>query len=223
MRLRRPDRLRLLPGRKGLAGEHRLVALELVGREHAEVGRDDVADADPDDGARDELGRVDGDARPVTQRQRRVAEPGMQRLDRTLGAVLVEEAEADAEAADQEDDQGVRSLPHEGRGERGGEEKEQERVAQLPAENGERAGAMAAQRVRADRAQPPPRLLRGKPALARAEHVQDLGRRQACGGREIEVLHTGGPLDSAVHVAIVSGPRRGSRPAAGFTLVSCRS
>ena len=82
-----------------LAGQHGLVALELVDLEQAQVGRDDVADAQMHDVARHDLGDVDLGRLPVAIDEGEVADLRVQRLDGLLRAVLVEEAQADAHRA----------------------------------------------------------------------------------------------------------------------------
>ena len=79
----------------------------------------------------------------------------MQRLDRPLGAVLIEEAEPDAQAADQKDDQRVEALADKERGQRGSEQQHEQRVAQLAGEHRERPRAVTAKRVRSCEPQPP--------------------------------------------------------------------
>ena len=82
--------------RHRLPGEHRLVALELGDVEQADVGRDDVADAR---GARRRRARASTTStrcgRAVADDERGLADLRVQRLDRLLGSVLVDEAEPD--------------------------------------------------------------------------------------------------------------------------------
>ena len=139
-----------------------------------QVRRDHVADLDPDDVAGHQLGHVDRAGVAVAQRERRVPQLGVQRLDRALRAVLVEEAEPDAEPADQEDDERVGALADEGGGDRRREQQEEQRVAELPAQDGERARPVAAQRVRADLSQPPAGLGARQPPRAGAQPAQGL-------------------------------------------------
>src|SRR6266702_2195585 len=97
----------------------------------------------------------------------------MQRLDRTLGAVLIEEAEPDAQAADQKNDQRVEALAYKERGQRRSEQQHEQRVAQLAGEHGERPRAVAAQRIRAHYPQPP-LCLRSRESLgARIQASED--------------------------------------------------
>ena len=56
-------------------GQHRLVALELRGLQQPQVGRHDVADADPHDVAGHELRHVDGGLLAVPQRDDGMPEP----------------------------------------------------------------------------------------------------------------------------------------------------
>ncbi len=109
-----------------------------------------------------ELGDVDRRGLAVAHRQRGVAQLGVQRLDRQLGAVLVEEPQPDAEADDQQDDQRAGALTDGKRGQRRGHEQDQQRIAQLTRQHRERPRAMAAQRVGPNLGQPRRRLVARK-------------------------------------------------------------
>ena len=91
-----PDRIALLLRRQRLAGEHGLVAFQPLGLQQPQVGRHDVADGEPHDVAGHQLGDVDRWRLAVAHGQGGVAQLRVQRLDRPLGAVLVEEPESDA-------------------------------------------------------------------------------------------------------------------------------
>ena len=170
-------RLDVLLRRRRLAGEDGLVALQSLRLEQAQVGGHHVADADADDVARYELGHVDDVSGPLPQRDDRVPELRVQRVDSARGAVLAHEPEPDTEPADQEDDDRVRPLAEERRRDRRSEEQEQERVPQLADEDGDRPGAVAAQRVRPDALEACSRFRRREPVAARIEGAQHvLGR-----------------------------------------------
>ncbi len=112
-RLGRRVRLESFLCRERLACQHRFVALQALRLQQPQVGGDDVADLDPDDIARHQLGHVDPFGLPVAQGKGRVPQLRMERLDRALGAVLIEEAEPDAQAADQKDDERIEPLADE--------------------------------------------------------------------------------------------------------------
>jgi hypothetical protein len=78
----------------------------------------------------------------------------MQRLDRQLGAVLVEEPQPNAHTNDQQNDQRAGALTHGKRGQRRGHEQDQQRIAQLTHQNRKRPRPMAAQRIGPDLCQP---------------------------------------------------------------------
>ena len=102
--------------RHRLTGEDRLVALELARLEEPQVGGHQVAGAQQHDVARHQLGDVHRHGGPSRRMSGPVADAGVQRLDDTLGAILVEEAEADAQGDDGQDDDRVRALAdHEAR------------------------------------------------------------------------------------------------------------
>ena len=82
--LRRGDRIAALLRRQRLAGEHRLVALQAVGPQQTQVCGHDVADREPHDIARHQLGHVDRHGLAITHGERGVTQLGMQRLDRQL-------------------------------------------------------------------------------------------------------------------------------------------
>jgi hypothetical protein len=65
---------------------------------------------DPDDIARHQRGHVDAFGLSLAHDKRRMPQLRMQRLDRTLGAVLIEEAKPNTQAADQKNDQRVEAL-----------------------------------------------------------------------------------------------------------------
>ena len=110
----------------------------------------------------------------VAHRERGVAQLGVQRLDRQLGAVLVEEPEPDAQADDQQDDQRAGALTDDERGQRRGHEQDQQRIAQLAHQHRERPRAVAAQRVWPDSRQPYPGLVPREAAHGAIETGEDI-------------------------------------------------
>lgn len=112
-RLGRGARLDSFLRRERLACQHRFVALQSLRLQQPQIGGHHVADLDPDDIAGHQLGHVDALDFPVAHDKRRVPQLRMQRLDCSLGAVLIEEPEPYAQGADQEDDQSVEALTDE--------------------------------------------------------------------------------------------------------------
>ena len=119
-----------------------------------------------------------GLAWPSRSSQRGVAELGVQRLDRPLGAVLVEEAQPDAQADDRQDDRSVGAFADEERGQCRGDQEDQQRIAQLAHQHRERPGAVASQRVRPCFLQAAVRLLAGEPGGVAVEALEHLPWRQ---------------------------------------------
>src|SRR4029453_4922081 len=96
--------MRLLRRRGSLAREYGFLALEPAPLEQPQVGRDGVAPAEPGHVAGNELGRVGLMETSVALDEAPPPDLRVQLLDRLLGAVLVEEAEPDAEGDDNEGD-----------------------------------------------------------------------------------------------------------------------
>jgi hypothetical protein len=105
---------RRLHSHRRLTGEHRLVALEAIRLGQPQVGRHDVTHPQANHVPGHQSHDVDLLRPPVALDERRAADLGVQRLDRLLGAVLVDEAEPDAQTDDREDDRSVRLLADEG-------------------------------------------------------------------------------------------------------------
>ena len=79
-----------------LAGQDAFVAFQAGDLDQSHVGGYGFAQRQPDDVAGDQIGDVDLDEVPVAAHHRGVAHPRMQRRGRPFGAVLVDEAQADA-------------------------------------------------------------------------------------------------------------------------------
>ena len=107
------DRLRCLDRGHRFAGEDCLVALELVGLDDPQVGRHDTADPQRHDVTRDEQAHVKRALPAVPPDQRLVVDVAMESGDGIGGAVLVDEAEADAQQHDRADDSRVGQTPRE--------------------------------------------------------------------------------------------------------------
>ena len=167
-----------LLGRRRLARKDGLVTLEAVHLQQPQVGGHDVAEAQTDDIAGHELDDVDLLQAPVALHKSRAADLRVERLDGLLGAVLVDEAEHDADAEDGDDDARLSGVPDDGGDDRGPQQERQQEAAQLPAEHAPDADAVAAQGVGTDRLQPSSRLLAGQAVGARSQSLEDLIRRQ---------------------------------------------
>ena len=81
------------------------------------------------------LGDVDLGRLPVAIDERQVPDLGVQRLDRLLRAVLVEEAQADAHRHDPADDQRLRPVADDRRDDSREEQQQQQIAAQLADEH----------------------------------------------------------------------------------------
>ena len=183
-------RLRIgrLRGRLRLSRQHRLVALELVRRQHPQVGGHDVADAQMHDVARNDLGDVDLGRLAVALDERQVPDLGVQRLDRLLRPVLVHEAQPDAHRHDPADDQRLGEIADDRRHDRRDEQQAEEIAAHLADENRQRAHAARPQDVRPVHLQAPARLDARKTRLRRVELGEHARGRQRSSSRKVELL-----------------------------------
>ena len=135
--------------RHRLAGEHRLVALELGRLEQPDVGGDDVADRRAARRRRERASTTSTRCgRAVADDERGVPDLRVQRRDRLLGPVLVHEAEPDRQADDHADDHRVGRVAREARHRGRGEQQQEQRIAELTREDAPRAHRVTAQRVR---------------------------------------------------------------------------
>ena len=141
-----------------------------VDLEQAHVGGDDVADAQRDDVAGHEVAHVDAPLGAVAPDERLVADVGVQRGDGALGAVLVDEAEPDAEHDDRGDDRRRRSGRRSRRTRRRRQQQDEQRVAQLADEDAERGDLRVrpGRCVRTPPAARPPRPTSSPSATSRA-------------------------------------------------------
>ena len=183
-------RLRLgrLHGGLRLARQHGLVTLELVCRQHPQVGRHDVADAQVHDVSRNDPGDVDLARLAVALDERQVLDLGMQRLDCLLGAVLVHEAQPDAHRHDPADDQRLGEIAHDRRDDRGDEEQAEEIAPHLADENRQGADTARPQHVRPVLLQAPARLDARKAPLRGVEVGEHARGRQRRSSRKVELL-----------------------------------
>ncbi len=181
-------RLGALRFRHRLAGEHRFIAFELASVQQPQVGRHQVAGSKEHDVARHQLGDVDRGRDATPEHERPVADAGVKRLDDAFRSVFVEESEADAEGDDGQDDDRVGSLADDERNDRGGGEEDEQGVAKLAPKDCKWPSTMAADRVGAVLLEPGRGLLRGEAALRAAQASDDVGRRRARSGDEIEAV-----------------------------------
>src|SRR6266536_3268523 len=200
-----PASVRRLTGRRRLAGQHRLLAFQTVRFKEPQIGRNDVAHPQPNDVAGHEPDDIDLLHLPVTVDERPPADLRVQRLDGLLGAVLIDEAEPDAEADDRQDDPGLCRLANRGRDDCGRKQEHEQEAAELPRQHAPEAGAMAAQDVRANLLEAPSRLLAGEAVPVSAQTIEcvvwlenrgrceiEPGVRTRNGRREFSRLHRGG-------------------------------
>ena len=185
-----PRRLGLgrLLGRPRLAGQHRLVALELVHLEQPQIGGNHIPDPQMHDITRDELCHSDLGRSAVAVDRGKMLDLGMQLLDRLLRAVLVEEAQTDAHRHDRADDQRLRQVADHGRDDRRDEQQQQQVAAQLTGEHRPGTDPVRGQDVRPVDPQAPARLGARKTRIGRAELAQHIRHRQRRGGGELELL-----------------------------------
>ena len=130
----------------------------------------------------------DLDRLPVALDEREVPDLGVQRLDRLLRPVLVEEAQSDAHRHDPADDQRLRAIAHDGRDDGREQEQAEEIAAHLADEDREGADTTGAQDVRPVQGKTPTRLFAGQSRLDGAETGQNVSRRHFRGRRQIELL-----------------------------------
>ena len=188
-----PRRLGLgrLLGRPRLAGQHRLVALELVHLEQPQIGGNHIPDPQMHDITRNELCHGDLGRSAVAIDRGKMLDLGMQLLDRLLRAVLVEEAQTDAHRHDRADDQRLRPVADHRRDDRRDEQQQQQVAAQLADEHRPGTDSVRGQNVRPVDAQAPARLAARKTRIGRAELAQHIRHRQRRGGGELELLRLG--------------------------------
>ena len=188
-----PRRLSLgrLLGRPRLAGQHRLVALELVHLEQPQIGRNHIADPQMHDITRNQLCHGDLGRSAVAVDRGKMLDLGMQLLDRLLRAVLVEEAQTDAHRHDRADDQRLRQVADHRRDHRRDEQQQEQVAAQLTDEHRPGTDPVRGQHVRPVDPQTPARLGARKTRIGRAELAQHIRHRQRRGGGELELLRLG--------------------------------
>ena len=141
------------------------VALELVDLQQAEVGRNEVADAERHHVAGHEVRHRDPARPSVPANLGLLSDLGAERGHRHLRPVLVEEAQSDAEGDDHGDDHRVRAAAGQPRHQRRPEQEDQDRVADLAEEDSGGAHPVRAERVRPELAAavPPHRRTRAHP------------------------------------------------------------
>jgi hypothetical protein len=187
--VRRDDGGRRLRRGQRLARQHGLVAFEALVSEQPQVGRHEGADPQLDDVARHERDDVDAGGHAVAHDDRVVHDVGMQGRDRPLRAVLVHEAQPDAQDDDRRDDRGVRRVAGQAGDRRGREEQREQRVPELAHEHPERRHPVHPQGVRAVLREARGCLGRGQPGRARAEGAEHLGGGHPRGGCEVRCGH----------------------------------
>ena len=178
-----------LGGRLRLARQHRLVALETVHLEQAQIGGNHIADPQVHDIARNELGH--GDLEPDARRDRRTARCliwecsastafserySLKKLRPMLIAMIAA------------DDQRLRLVANHRRDDSRDEQQQQQIAPQLADEHRKSADAVREQHVRPVDVQTPPRLQARQTVLRRAQLAQHIGDRQPGSFSEIKPL-----------------------------------
>ena len=129
------------------AGEHALVALELVHAQQADVRRYQDADAERDHVTGHEGGHGDPALFSVPAHLGLLSDLGPERGHGHLRPVLVDEAQSDAQGDDHGDDHGVGATSGQSRDQRGDDQQYQDGVAELAEEDGGGVHPVRAQRV----------------------------------------------------------------------------
>jgi hypothetical protein len=180
------DRVGRLDRRDGLAGQDGLVALQLVGLQQPQVGRDHIAHAQGHHVARHQVTHVQALLAAVAPDQGLVADACVQRGDRHLGAVLVDEAQPHAQDDDRGDDGPVGGVAGGGGDARGGQQQDQQRVAELAAQDPKGGHPVGGQHVAADTSQPAGGLVGGEAGLGAAQLLEHHTHRLTRGGCKVE-------------------------------------
>ena len=100
-------RLDGLGDRQGLTGQYGLVTLQPGGLDHSEIGRDDLAQLQPNEITGDQIGHIDLDVDACAVNRAAMSDTIVQRFDGPLRPQLVDEAQHDA----QRHDRGVGPFP----------------------------------------------------------------------------------------------------------------
>ena len=129
--------LRDLERRSGLAGQGRLVDVEVVGLDEPSVRRDDVAGVEDDEVAAHEIVHRDVLLGAVADDRGLQRQSGLQRGDRALRAGLLDEAEAADSDDDDQDDARVDLVAREDGDDARDDEQQHERARELAEEDGQ--------------------------------------------------------------------------------------
>ncbi len=155
-----------------------------------------------------DLGDADLRRLPVPIDEGDVADLRVQRLDRLLRAVFVEEAQADAHQHDAADDQRLGAITDDGRDDGRHEKQEQQVAAELADENRKRADAVRQQHVRPIDGQTLACLDAREARFGRAELAQSVSDRQHRSRGQVKLrrfTHRSGMLRTACVVLVVRG------------------
>ena len=175
-RVSRRGARRILLDRLGLTGERGLVDAQVALGDDSRVGRHPVAGLEHEDVAHDDLGGVDHPHLAVAQHARARAREPAQRVERRLGAVLLEHADDDVRDDDEHDDDGVEDLACEQRDHARAREQVHHRVRDLGEDQlRDRGTGLDAELVGA----------------AGGKALGGIGGREPDGGRDAELLGCG--------------------------------
>jgi hypothetical protein len=179
------DRCHVLAHRQGLAGQHALIAFQLLRLKQPDVGRHDVADTQRHHVAGHQLRDVDVPLVPVPPDHGLTPDPLVQLLHRHGGAVLVDKAEPHAQRHDDRDDDGIGGIAGQAGNPGRRQQQEQQGVTELAPEHGQGTHPVQANDVGPISPEPAGRFGGGQAGVAAAEPFQHLLRRGSGGGGQV--------------------------------------
>ena len=168
-------RLLRLRCRHRLPGEHALVALELAHLHEPHVGRDQIAHAEVHDVARHQLSHVQPCGVPSRRTTASWRMFAWRAATATSERYSLTKPSPDAQDDDRGDDRSVDGVTGRGGDAGGGEEQDQQGVAELAGEDAQRGDPVRRHDVRPERLAPVGGLGRGQPAFRRPEALEHLG------------------------------------------------
>jgi hypothetical protein len=128
--------------RQGLARQGGLIDAQVIAFDQARVGGHDIAEADQQDIARDELARRDVPPAAIAQHARAKRQALLQGGDRRVGLELLPEADRRVEQQQGKNDREIRPVRHERRQHGGRLDHPRDRPPEIAGELRERAGLM---------------------------------------------------------------------------------
>ena len=200
------ERVGVLRDRRRLAGEGRLLRLQVDRPHQPAVGGDAVACVEHEQVAGHHVPRRQLDLLAVTDDGGARGRHLPQRIDGALGAELLHEAEQHGEQHDHRDRDGFDDVPEQRRQCSRHQQDDDQHVAELRGEQPPRRGPVGGlQHVRADALEPTSRFVRRQAAAARPEAANDLVR----GLRVPRLRDVGHYADAGRNIAASAGSRSG--------------